>query len=126
MGQKQPIRIFFFYWFPIFIYCLVLFVQSSFPASENIPSIIGFDKVLHFFAYALLGALFLRAFRANPTSGNTMILLALSIILSSLYGMSDEIHQAFVPSRSADVFDAVADTLGSICGVLAYNKFTGP
>ena len=34
--------------------------------------------------------------------------------------MSDEFHQSFVPSRQADVMDAVADVAGSILGALGY------
>ena len=41
----------------------------------------------------------------------------LSILLSSLYGISDEIHQSFVPYRTADVMDALADIIGSAFGV---------
>jgi len=44
----------------------------------------------------------------------------LSIVLSSGYGISDEIHQYFVPSRNSDILDALADICGSIAGVLAY------
>ena len=41
----------------------------------------------------------------------------LSILSATLYGISDEIHQHFVPTRSADIWDAAADMLGSIVGV---------
>jgi VanZ family protein len=45
------------------------------------------------------------------------------VAAGSLYGASDEIHQGFVPGRSPEVWDWVADTLGSIAGVLAYFRF---
>jgi len=48
--------------------------------------------------------------------------MILSILLSSLYGISDEIHQHFVPSRNADVMDVMADILGSILGVYLYKS----
>lgn len=41
----------------------------------------------------------------------------LSVLLASLYGMTDELHQAFVPGRSADVADWLADTLGAALAV---------
>ncbi len=44
----------------------------------------------------------------------------LSISASTAYGISDEIHQYFVPCRSADVMDALADMVGSGMGVLCY------
>jgi len=73
--------------------------------------------VLHFTAYALLGALFLRAFNITRIRHHLKLIIILSIILSSLYGISDEIHQSFVPYRTADVMDVIADILGSGFGV---------
>ena len=44
----------------------------------------------------------------------------LSIVASTAYGISDEIHQYFVPCRTADVMDALADMVGSSVGVPGY------
>jgi len=74
------------------------------------------DKVLHFTAYALLGALFLRAFNVTRIKHHLKLIFALSVLLSSLYGISDEIHQSFVPYRTADAMDALADIIGSAFG----------
>lgn len=114
---------FLFYWFPIFIYCLLIYIQSSYPSSEDIPSIPYFDKVLHFAAYAFLGGLLLRALKTLPTKDNIRLVIILSITLSSLYGISDEIHQHYVPYRNADIMDALADIIGSIFGVYIYRFF---
>jgi VanZ family protein len=73
--------------------------------------------VLHFIAYALLGALFLRAFYTTRIKHHLKLIIIFSVLLSSLYGISDEIHQSFVPFRTADVMDALADILGSAFGV---------
>jgi VanZ family protein len=43
---------------------------------------------------------------------------ALAVLLASLYGAVDELHQATVPGRSADVADWVADTLGAAFAVM--------
>jgi VanZ family protein len=40
----------------------------------------------------------------------------MAIVFASIYGLSDEIHQAFVPSRIASGWDFLADFLGSIWG----------
>lgn len=42
----------------------------------------------------------------------------LAVLLASLYGVSDELHQAFVPGRSADPADWLADTAGALAAVL--------
>lgn len=115
-------RQFLFYWLPIIIYCLAIYFQSSRPAPAHMPDIPLLDKLLHFTAYAVLGMLFLRAFRASRIRNNIKLAMALSVFLSTLYGLSDELHQHFVPYRNADLMDALADMFGSFCGVVAYPK----
>lgn len=115
-------RQFLFYWLPIIIYCLAIYIQSSRPAPMQMPDIPLLDKLLHFTAYAVLGALFLRAFRTVRIRNNIKLAMALSVFLSTFYGLSDELHQHFVPYRNADLMDALADMLGSICGVVIYQK----
>ena len=113
---------FFTYWLPILLYCLLIFIQSSYPSPDIGPHWPFKDKILHFTAYALLGALFLRAFSTTPIKQNLKLIFALSILFSSLYGISDEIHQSFVPYRTADVMDALADFLGSTFGAYIFFK----
>lgn len=59
--------------------------------------------------YGVLAALLLRATRKAP----------LSLLIAGLYGVSDEVHQYFVPGRSASAYDALADVLGAgvVCGL---------
>ena len=108
---------FIYYWLPVLLYCLLIFIQSSYPSPENIPSLPYIDKVIHFAAYAILGILFFVAFNTIGFKENINKVIMLSILSSSLYGMSDEIHQYFVPYRNADIMDFLADVAGSICGV---------
>ncbi len=115
---------FFRYWFPLIIYCILIFLQSSFPSIESIPELPYIDKLLHFFAYAVLGALFLRAYKTLQIRNNLKFLIILSVLSSSLYGISDEIHQYFVPYRSAEWMDIFADILGSVFGVFIYQYIT--
>ena len=116
----SKLHIFFYYWFPILIYCLLIFIQSSYPSIKSVPELPYIDKVLHFFAYALLGALFLRALKTTRIKNKLKLVLILSVLLSSLYGISDEIHQYFVPYRDADLMDVLANMLGGIMGVYIY------
>ena len=44
-------------------------------------------------------------------------LVGISFALAVLYGVSDEIHQAFVPERSASEADLALDALGAGLGV---------
>jgi VanZ family protein len=115
---------FFIYWFPIIIYCLIIFIQSSYPSIKTTPELPHIDKMLHFVAYALLGTLFLRAFKTSRIKNNVKFMLILSVLLSSLYGISDEIHQYLIPYRDADLMDVLADTLGGIMGVYIYQAIS--
>jgi len=40
-----------------------------------------------------------------------------SLIFASLYALSDELHQYFVPGRSCDIIDLLVDILGIFVGV---------
>ncbi len=73
-------------------------------------------KGAHFSVYALLGfliALLLNEYR--QIYRNTVIL---SVAFSSLYACSDELHQYFVPGRSAQFSDVLLDTFGALFGAL--------
>lgn len=116
------IRYFLSYWFPVLAYCGLIYFQSSRPSPQNLPEIPYLDKLLHVGAYALLGVLFMRALRTSALGNKPAALMVLSILLAALYGVSDEIHQYFVPFRTAELLDVLADFLGSLLGVLFYRK----
>ncbi|MGD8768566.1 MAG: VanZ family protein, partial [Desulfobacterales bacterium] len=63
-------------------------------------------------------------FKTSRIKNNVKLMVILSVVLSSLYGVSDEIHQYFVPFREADLLDVLADTLGGILGVYIYHLKT--
>ena len=110
---------FLYYWLPVIIYCALIFFQSSRPVPESIPAIPYLDKLLHAGAYAILGMLFFRAYRTTALGGKLHYIITLSILSAGLYGISDEFHQYFVPYRSADIGDALADIIGSAIGAFA-------
>jgi VanZ family protein len=45
------------------------------------------------------------------------------LLLGGFYAVLDEIHQAFVPGRTADVYDALADVIGVLIVVNIYRFF---
>ncbi len=113
------------YRLPIFILCTLIFIQSEFP-SQNLG--IDFplkDKLLHFLVYGVLAILFFRNFQVSHGKKRGIArMMILSIVCSTLYGLSDEIHQAFVVYRHADGFDLLADFAGSLFGVVGYVLFS--
>jgi VanZ family protein len=89
--------------------------QSSLPSLSTLPQ---FDKVEHLGVYGVLGALVFRAFVAYRMPSRRAWVLAFAV--GALYGVSDEFHQSFVPQRTADVFDALADGTGAFLGALGW------
>lgn len=95
----------------------LIFYLSSQP-SLDIPGLFPHqDKVMHFGFYGVLGVLLLGAM-AMPPNGFQRPAALLATALASLYGVSDEVHQMFVPGREADVLDWLADTAGALSATL--------
>jgi VanZ family protein len=100
----------------LLLYCSLIYFlsdQQTLPVPQLFPHQ---DKLHHFAAYFVMGVLSWRCslhlFRRD------IIRFFSAIIFCSLYGLSDEWHQAWVPGREADVFDWIADTTGAIISVI--------
>lgn len=74
-------------------------------------------SVAHFLEYAVLGALLANALCYRIPSQQALLL---AVFLASLYGISDEIHQYFVPSRTPDPLDWAVDTCGAALGSVLF------
>lgn len=99
-------------WAPALLWAALIFALSSRP-SLPLPGS-GLDKLAHFGTYAVLG-LFLG--RGGAASSVPVVGI---VLLGWLYGASDEVHQHFVPGRSPELLDWVADALGVAAGVASY------
>ena len=75
------------------------------------------DKIAHCIVYGVLGALCYRGV-ALATNLRGAVAVAATVLVALVYGVSDEIHQMFVPQRSSDVFDVVADVIGGALGAV--------
>jgi len=117
---KKEAYHFFRNWLPVFLYCLVIFIQSSHPTPKQVPHLPHTDKLLHLVAYALLGMLFLRGFGNSKFKTNYWFIRVASILLTGIYGATDEWHQYYVPYRSASIWDIIFDFLGGLFGVYIY------
>ena len=93
----------------------LIFAASSIPNLGALPGGMS-DKSGHSIGYGLLGGLLLRAFAGGRLHGITWARAALAIVLATLYGVTDEFHQLFVPGRTADRYDVLADFLGASGG----------
>ena len=98
------------------IYCLIIFILSSIPG-ENFPKVdFEFsDKIVHVIIYSILYVLFFYSLKNQSKYIKLRSsALWLSVIFTSLYGMTDEFHQYFVTNRSCEFYDWLADTTGAL------------
>ncbi len=104
-------------WLPALLYMLLIFVLSSLrlvvPEIERFPLK---DKGIHFVEYAILGLLCGYASHKTWPSRSLLRTAAVGALVASAWGLSDEIHQSFVPGRSAELLDLVADAIGASIG----------
>ena len=101
-------------WAAVALYAGLIFCLSS---QENpLPQLTErlSDKVLHGVEYGVLGALLVAALRLTRVGPRAALIGA--VALASLYGASDELHQAYVPGRLSDPRDWTADTVGAAIG----------
>jgi len=116
----------FWYWVPVALYAgVVFFLSSQSHLEDQLPSFLlkdVSDKVLHAVEYGILSLLCYRAFRwaAGPAVARQAVVLA--ILTASAFGLTDEMHQAFVPLRDASWQDWLADTIGAIIGALSWRS----
>ena len=87
-------------------------------AQSTLPSAVflfdGIDKLFHAGAYGVLALL---VWLALPRGNERTRRVVLALALASAYGVSDEVHQHWVPGRTTDVFDWMADTSGAALAV---------
>ena len=114
----------FWYWLPVVLYAGAIFFWSSQShPEEQLPSFLlkdVSDKVLHAVEYGILAVLCYRAFRwaAGPVVARQAVVLA--IVTASVFGLTDEVHQAFVPLRESSWQDWLADTIGATIGATSW------
>jgi VanZ family protein len=73
----------------------------------------------HSAAYFGLAVLVVRALAGGLPRPIGVRLAATALLISIAYGISDEVHQAFVPGRVADAYDVLADAFGALGGTMA-------
>lgn len=120
-GGRTAVVTFVRYWGPVCGYAgLIFYLSSQSHPDQDLPSFLDLfsDKVLHAVEYAVLGGLCYRAFHWGTNESWRHGAVPLAILLASLYGISDEVHQAFVPLRDSSWHDWLADTVGATLGAV--------
>lgn len=100
---------------PLVAWAVTIFLLSSFPQVSRVPLPYHLDKLAHAIVYGILAWTAQRAFfHQSWWAAGRKWSIALAIAFATLYGLTDEFHQSFVPGRVSSVLDLGADILGAI------------
>lgn len=109
------------FWVPPIGLAILIFVFSNMPKPPSPDLGVEFgDKIIHFLVYMLLSTLLALAINGGKKHQITKKKLAITIMLTSFYGLTDEVHQFFVQGRNSDIWDWLADTFGGIAGAYIF------
>ena len=112
-------------WGPALLLMIVVFAFSSIP-SEEMPEFGLLDFIVkkgaHALGYGLLAMAFLRGLRGERSEiVSRQVFVAW--ILASLYSVTDEFHQSFVPGRHSAASDVMIDALGAALALTLVVRF---
>lgn len=102
----------FWVWGPAWAMMALIFAMSSVSRLPAASAILD-DRVWHALTYGTLAASLLRGVATAAWQGVTVKRVLVAALLATLYGVTDELHQLFVPGRVADFSDLTADAVGA-------------
>ncbi len=114
----------------LLLWALLIFILSSQSglASRGNPPLWFYveRKGAHVFEYFVLTLLAFRHFGAYYRGKERNIALLFAVAVALIYGMTDEIHQTFVPGREGKISDVGIDCIGIalfVCGYLVWRQY---
>ena len=78
------------------------------------------DKFAHMILYMGLGLLLNPTLKSSKNEALSKYAVPLSLLIGTLYGVTCELHQVFVPYRSASLMDLFADFMGLVFAQLLF------
>ena len=110
------------------VWGVFLLTLTSWPSPPSVPvlsAIPSFDKMVHGFLYGVEGFLLYLAIRWPGRQGFSLLRALTVAGALAIFGTADETHQAFIPGRSMEAMDAVADATAAALGALAASGMAG-
>jgi VanZ family protein len=122
MARMQKLVSFLKAWGPALVIMTIIFISSSRPESL-LPDFHWADKLVyktgHILGYGLLALSYWKGLEMRP--GRQAVALTLAVA----YGFTDELHQSFVPGRTASWMDLfVYDGLGALLSLLIFTYYS--
>ncbi len=114
----------YYIWICPFLWMMMIFVASSISFEEGPSLFPHMDKLVHFVEFGILGMLYFIAINKSSGITSKRLLFWIAVSLTGLYGLSDELHQFFVPTREFSLYDIIADLIGGsfFCGTYLFYK----
>ena len=81
--------------------------------TQIIENIHGWIRMCaHFAEFAVLGLLLFLCLKG------VRHIVSMPWIVGTIYAVTDEIHQYFVPGRACELTDVIIDSIGVVCGIM--------
>ena len=113
--RPVPLRRLLHAWGPVVVLMAAIFAVSATSSPPRLPASVS-DVAAHAIAYAVLALAMLRAVSGADFSRITAGGVVLAVVLTVAYGLTDEVHQSFVPGRTPEFRDLAADAMGAAAG----------
>lgn len=110
----------------MFFWAAVIMVVSVIPGAD-LPSLSIWepDKVMHVFVYAVMTFLTFQWFKSFSSLNSLNKKAFISVTVCILYGFIIELIQLILPTRSFDLLDELANSIGcllSLTGILVFSS----
>ncbi|MCK5540401.1 MAG: VanZ family protein [Deltaproteobacteria bacterium] len=119
--QKQFLSV---YVVPLLLYCLIIFWLSALSDPGRLSPFSVPDKIAHLLEYTVFGFLLMRMLTYLRPERDVVQHLIWVLSGALIYGLSDEIHQYFVPGREFSWMDLLADGAGGYLGARLWMIFS--
>ena len=103
-------------WLPVALFMAAFYYGAAVTVTAGPPGLVS-DTVLHMAGYAGLAMVTLRATSGGRWAGVTPRAMAAAFAIAIVHGMTVEVEQMFVPTRSAEWRDVGNDAIGALAGL---------
>ena len=109
-------------WLPALLWATGIFILSAWSSPPKMDKVLPMaDKAVHWTLFSVQCWFIASALRSPNRSLPATV--GLAILLASGYGAVDEFHQHYVPNRTCDFMDWLADTLGASAAAGAFYAY---
>ncbi|MCK4607471.1 MAG: VanZ family protein [candidate division Zixibacteria bacterium] len=114
-SKSGSVRTFLVYHLPVVLFAAAILTVSSLTGLQTPDvKVVALDKLAHLLEYAIFSFLTYRSFCRWELRLVSKHAFGFSALFLSLFAAFDEIFQRFIPGRSSEVWDVLADLLGAL------------